>query len=130
MPILRQGHISQSIAEVLKMSKAFLLRFQEECTPDDTNGLTAGTMTKTSTHSEQSDSDPRQNSYSALTAGTATSTRVAAEQGDKDQLTEPTTIPRQTLEVATKTATAVRAEISDDDPGRILHGILPRCSSF
>jgi hypothetical protein len=59
------------------MATAFLIRFQEECTPEDENAVSAGTMTKTSIPSEQPDSDPRTASDSALAAGTATKTGVA-----------------------------------------------------
>jgi hypothetical protein len=109
------------------MAAAFILRFQELCTPDDAHGIRAGTMTTTKVRSEQPDSDPRHPSYSALGAGTVTNTRVASEQGDKDRTTGVTTIPRRTLEMATKTITTIFSEICDNDPGRILHRILPRC---
>lgn len=110
------------------MTTAFILRFQEECTSDDADDINAGTMTTTKIHSEQLDADPTHTSYSALQAGTVTTTRVATEQGDKDRSTGTGTIPRRTLKMATKTMTAVQAEMSDSDPGRIIHGILPRCS--
>ncbi len=110
------------------MTTAFILRFQEECMSDDTDDISASTMTTTKINSEQPDAAPPHASYSALLAGTATITRVATEQGDRDRASGSTIIPRRMLEMGTKTMTAIRAEISDSDPGRIQHRILPRCS--
>lgn len=115
------------------MATAFVLRFQEECEPDGIAGVIAGTMTKTKTCTEQPDSDPRHAEYTALSrvalsAGTVTNTRMETEQGDKDRSSDSHAIPRQPIEMATKTITAVQAEATDDDPGRIQNQILPRCS--
>jgi hypothetical protein len=115
------------------MATAFVLRFQEECEPDNVAGVIAGTMTTTKTCTEQPDSDPTQAEYTALSraalrAGTVTNTRMETEQGDTDRSGGPHAIPRHPIEMATKTITAVQAEATDDDPGRIQNQILPRCS--
>lgn len=115
------------------MAKAFLLRFQEDCEPDDACGVTAGTMTMTKTHTEQPDDDVRQAAYTAINragamqAGTITNTRVQNEQGDKDRSSDSHAIPRHPLEMGTKTATNVKAEADDNDPGRQQNQIVPRC---
>ncbi|QDU80502.1 hypothetical protein Pla110_22320 [Polystyrenella longa] len=109
------------------MALAFIVQFQEDCIADDLSSLLAGTMTKTQVFTEQPDSDPKHSSYYAVRAGTMTSTRVATEQCDKDRLSGTLGSPR-TLLTATKTTTAVRAEIADEDPGRKYYKALPRCS--
>lgn len=107
------------------MAVAFLLRYQEECGAKD---ATLGTMTGTRTHTEQCDSDFDGRGHTALTrealhAGTMSSTGVATEQTDKDD-----TFVSLQMHMATKSVTNVRAEESDDDPGRIQNWIVPRCS--
>jgi len=115
------------------MATAFVLRYQESCDADVGDDVRAGTMTGTRTQTEQPDSDPRQAGYTAISqaalqVGTQTGTAVQTEQSDADRTSSCHGIPRTPIEMGTKSVTNVRAEASDDDPGRIQNQILPRCS--
>ena len=72
--------------------------------------------------------------------GTRTMTRVAGEQADADFGGGDTTVvPRKARgervsgasdpQLATKTVTCVRAEADDEDPGRRVLYVIPKCSS-
>lgn len=75
------------------MGSAFLLRFQEFCTPAECAG-----------------------SSNAPTTKTATATYVRSEQNDVDAMGGQTTsIPRQKLSAATKTHTRIQKETADVD---------------
>ncbi len=102
------------------MDSAFILRYQESCTEGDSASCVAGTTTKTKTLGEQADLDQ------TLVSGTQTVTRVANEQGDADSTKKLTTLPRHSVEMGTKTATAVKAESPDNDRGQTLYQVLSR----
>jgi hypothetical protein len=74
------------------MPTAFLLRYQEFCTTDETPDVNCGTKTDTRIRAEQADSDPGTYPLAALpraslSDGTMTKTSVDNETGgrDKDQ---------------------------------------------
>ncbi len=83
------------------MTTAFVLRYQELC------GVVSG---------------------DDVSAGTMTGTAVQTEQSDKDRTSNCHGVPRPSIDMGTTTVTNIRAEASDDDPGRIQNQIVPRCS--
>lgn len=72
------------------MSRAFLLRYQENLLANETEKVTCGTRTLTKVQTEQADSDVVSDALALFTgeaysSGTGTQTRISRESGDQDR---------------------------------------------
>lgn len=116
------------------MPSSFLLRFQEFCVEPAGADVRAGTGTSTRVRAEQADADAVGGGRSVipLAGGTMTKTGIDTEQGGQDaDRTEGQmrTFPRPVVQplAQTQTATAVRAEAADKDPGVASMNAIPTC---
>jgi hypothetical protein len=116
------------------MTTAFLLRFQENCSPDDPPDIPSGTQTSTRMQAEQPDIDCPHSGYHVLShvpakAFDPTRTLIRAEAPDDTAEGGMTVLPRRASAAGpTMTATYVRAEANDNDPGPRSMYAIPKCS--
>ncbi len=99
------------------MPKSFLLRFQEECLPEDTPGIHCGTKTATKVMKEGHDLQCI-DIHALSRAAAPTTTRVAKDGTDKFEAKANAmmhAITHQSISKATKTMTEVKAESPDND---------------
>lgn len=115
------------------MPKSFLLRFQEDVVESDGNPATCGTQTATRVRGEQPDPDVGE---ALIVAVPRTGTRIGAQSSAKDlvggaesDVAGSNEIRLKKWSAGTRTVTAVRAEVDDNDPGKTSMRMVPRCSS-
>jgi hypothetical protein len=100
------------------MTTAFLLRFQEECLPDDSHAGRCGTKTLTSIHHEQEDNDLQSTGLSALprvSMGTSTNAQVPQEISAVDPAdATPHALPVKAAVLGTRTPPRVRLPTGDN----------------
>ena len=113
------------------MNTAFLLRFQEECVPDDSPRIRAADPTVTKIAAEQPDvdgltSDHRTFVSPSRPAADPTKTAIKAEAPDEAADSGMTAMPRPlSLLGPTGTSTAIKAEADDTDFGQGSIHVLP-----
>jgi len=116
------------------MNAAFLLRYQETCEPDDSQGISSGTMTETRILAEQADADYAGDNYYVLArrgiaAATPTKTAVGGEAPDHTAACGMTVLPRMSSASApTMTLTFAHAEAAHSDFGQRGMDVIPKCS--